>query len=122
ATRNELQPPTIIQGIRRFDGGSFARLVIELSSTPNFKASSAANSLSIKFDSADLGASFQQTAAETSGLVKQVIATETNGTVDMRLKFRAGTSFAAFTLGAPALLVIDVRDDDSTDSELAADL
>ena len=122
SSTNEVQTPTIIQGIRRFDGGSFARLVIELSNTPNFKALSGANTLAIKFESAGLGASFQQTQTETNGLVKQVIATQTDGTVDMRLRFRPGTSFAAFALGSPSRLVIDVRDDDSTDSELAADL
>jgi len=120
--KNEAQSPTVIQGIRRFDGGSFSRLVIELSNTPNFKALSSSNTLALKFESAGLGSSFQQTQAETTGLVKQVIATETGGAVDMRLQFRPGTSFAAFTLGSPSRLVIDVRDDESTDSELQADL
>lgn len=112
----------IIQGFRRFEGGSFTRLVIDLNTTPDFTATSSTNSLSIKFNSANLGPSFQQTQSEANGLVKQVLATEASGAVDMKLQFRAGTSFAAFTLGAPPRLVIDVRDDESTDSELEAEL
>ena len=121
-SRKPFGPTAIIQGFRRFDGGSFARLVVELSNTPDFKATSGANNLNIQFVGANLGPNFQQALSEASGLVKEVTATEANGSVEMRLRFRAGTSFAAFTLGAPPRLVIDVRDDESTDSELEAEL
>jgi len=113
---------TVIQGVRRFEGGSFTRLVIDLNATPDFTATSSTNSLTVKFNGDDLGTGFQQNQSETNGLVKQVLTTKQNGTVDMKLLFRAGTSFAAFTLGAPPRLVIDVRDNESTDSELEAEL